>query len=52
MDYTSIHVNGHLLSDDIIRAIEQDNTLIGNTQQDYGLDGSVSSVIDYVWSSL
>lgn len=52
MDYTSIHIYGHLLSDDILRSIEQDNTLIGNREQDYSIDSSTSSAIDYVWSSL
>ena len=52
MDYTSIHIYGHLLSDDILHNIEHDNTLIGNRDQDFGMDISVSSAIDYVWSSL
>ena len=52
MDYTSIHIYGHLLSDDILRSIEQDNTLVGNREQDYSIDSSTSSAIDYVWSSL
>ena len=52
MDYTSIHIYGHLLSDDILHNIERDNTLIGNRDQDFGMDISVSSTIDYVWSSL
>ena len=52
MDYTSIHIYGHLLSDDILHNIERDNTLIGNRDQDFGTDTSVSSAIDYVWSSL
>ena len=52
MDYTSIHINGHLLSDDILRSIEQDNTLQGNRIQDFGIDTTVSSAIDYVWSAL
>ena len=52
MDYTSIHIYGHLLSDDILRSIEQDNTLIGNREQDYCIDTTTSSAIDYVWSSL
>ncbi len=52
MDYTSIHVYGHLLSDDILRNIEQDENMVGNRQQDFGLDISTSSAIDYVWSSL
>ena len=48
MDYTSIHIYGHLLSDDILHNIERDNTLIGNRDQDFGMDISVSSAIDYV----
>ena len=52
MDYTSIHIYGHLLSDDILHNIERDNTLIGNRDQYFGIDISVSSAIDYVWSSL
>ena len=52
MDYTSIHICGHLLSDDILHHIERENTLIGNRDQDFGMDISVSSAIDYVWSSL
>ena len=52
MDYTSIHIYGHLLSDDILHNIERDNTFIGNRDQDFGMDISVSSAIDYVWSSL
>ncbi len=52
MDYTSIHINGHLLSDEILRAIEQDNNYQGNRIQDFGTDTSVSSAIDYTWSAL
>lgn len=52
MDYTSIHIYGHLLSDDILHHIERENTLNGNRDQDFGIDISVSSAIDYVWSSL
>ena len=52
MDYTSIHIYGHLLSDDTLHNIERDNMLIGNRDQDFGMDISVSSAIDYVWSSL
>lgn len=52
MDYTSIHIYGHLLSDDILHSIEQDTNLLGNRQQDFGLDISTSAIIDYVWSSL
>ena len=37
MDYTSIHVYGHLLSDDILNAIERDITLAGNREQDFGI---------------
>lgn len=52
MDYTSIHIYGHLLSDDILHHIERENTLNGNRDQDFGMDISVFSAIDYVWSSL
>ena len=52
MDYTSIHIYGHFLSDDVLKAIEQDYTLIGNREQDFGLDSQVQNTIDYVWSSL
>ncbi len=30
MDYTSIHIYGHLFSDDILHHIERENTLNGN----------------------
>lgn len=52
MDYTSIHIYGHLLSDDILHSIERDNNFVGNTQQDYGIDAAVDQSIDYIWSSL
>ena len=52
MDYTSIHVYGHLLSDDILNAVEKDTTLVGNREQDFGIDSRVSQAIDYAWSSL
>lgn len=52
MEYTSIHIYGHLLSDDILHSVERDGNFVGNTQQDYGIDASVDQSIDYVWSSL
>ena len=52
MDYTSIHIYGHLLSDDILHSIERDNTFEGNRQADFGIDTSVTAAIDYAWSSL
>ena len=52
MDYTSIHIYGHLLSDDILHNIERDNTFEGNREQDFAIDIPVSAAIDYVWSSL
>lgn len=52
MEFTSIHIYGHLLSDDILHSIERDNTFEGNREQDFGIDISVSAAIDYVWSSL
>ena len=52
MDYTSIHIYGHLLSDDILHNIERDNTYEGDREQDFAMDIPVSAAIDYVWSSL
>lgn len=52
MDYTSIHIYGHLLSDDILHSIERDQNLMGNREQDFSIDISTSAAIDYVWSSL
>ena len=52
MDYTSIHVYGHLLSDDILHSIERDTTFVGNREQDYSIDAAVEQNIDYVWSAL
>lgn len=52
MDYTSIHIYGHILSDDILRAVEQDTNLSGNKESDFGIDISVAHSIDYVWSSV
>ena len=54
MDYTSIHIYGHL-SDGILHHIERENTLNtyeGNREQDFAMDIPVSAAIDYVWSSL
>ncbi|MCQ2213051.1 MAG: restriction endonuclease [Bacteroidaceae bacterium] len=51
MEYTSIHIYDHFLSDDILHSIETDNTLKGNSEQDFGLDAPVQHTIDYVWSS-
>lgn len=52
MDYTSIHINGHLLSDDILHSIETEDTMPGNREQDFNLDVSLSAKIDNAWSSL
>ena len=52
MDYTSIHIYGHLLSDDILHSVEQDFSLVGNREQDFGIDATVQHSIDYVWTSL
>lgn len=52
MDYTSIHIYGHILSDDILRSVERDTTLSGNRESDFGIDISVAHSIDYVWSSV
>lgn len=52
MDYTSIHIYGHLLSDDVLRQIETDRNLNGNRDADFRLDTSVQEAIDYAWTSL
>jgi hypothetical protein len=52
MDYTSIHIYGHLLSDELLHDIEQDTGFIGNRDQDFSIDMPTSSAIDYAWSSL
>lgn len=52
MDYTSIHIYGHLLSDDILHEIETDSSMQGNREQDFNLDVSLTAKIDNAWSSL
>lgn len=52
MDYTSIHIYGHLLSDDILHQIETDRNLIGNRDIDFRIDTSVQEAIDYAWTAL
>lgn len=52
MDYTSIHIYGHLLSDDILHEIETDSSMPGNREQDFNLDVPLSAKIDNAWSSL
>lgn len=51
MDYTSIHIYAHLLSDDILKSVEHDSNFIGNRQVDFGLDVPVERTIDYAWSA-
>lgn len=52
MDYTSIHIYGHLLSDDILHQIETDRNLVGNRDIDFRIDTSVQDAIDYAWTAL
>lgn len=53
MDFTCIHIFGHILSEDIIKAIESDNNLSGNRERDFGMEGTtVKKEIDYVWSGV
>lgn len=52
MDYTSIHVYGHLLSDDILHSIETDRSLEGNREADFKLDTPLQETIDYAWTAL
>lgn len=52
MEYTSIHVYGHLLSDELLRQIETDKGATGNREMDFRLDTPVQEAIDYAWTSL
>lgn len=53
MDYTSIHVYGHMLSDDILHTIETDRNMAGNRDIDFtDLDTTVQEAIDYAWTAL
>lgn len=52
MDYTSIHIYGHLLSDEILHQIETDRNLVGNRDADFQLDSSLQEAIDYAWTKL
>lgn len=52
MDYTSIHVYGHLLSDDILHSVETDRSLEGNREADFKLDTPLQETIDYAWTAL
>ena len=53
MDYTSIHVYGHILSDDILHTIETDRNMAGNRDIDFAdLDTTVQEAIDYAWTAL
>ena len=46
MDYTSIHIYGHLLSDDILHEIETESSMQGNREQDFNLDVSLTAKIE------
>ena len=52
MNYTSIHVHGNLLTEEIFNSVERDKTYTGNSDSDYGEPDSLSYAIDYAWSSL
>ena len=52
MNYTSIHVHGNLLTEQILNSVERDKTYTGNSDSDYGEPDSLSYAIDYAWSSL
>ena len=52
MDYTSIHIYGHLLSDEILHQIETDRNIVGNRDADFQLDSSLQEAIDYAWTML
>lgn len=51
MDYTSIHIYGHILTDDILHAIETDESFDGNKAIDFH-SSDLAFDIDYAWSCL
>ena len=51
MDLTSIHVYGHVLSDEVLHSIVNDDKFEGNTEYDFK-SSNVSGDIDYCWTSL
>lgn len=51
MDYTAIHIYGHILTDDILHAIETDESFDGNKAIDFH-SSDLAFDIDYAWSCL
>ena len=52
MLYTSIHVSGNVLTEEILHTVETDSTYTGNADRDFGAVDNLSAAIDYAWSSL
>lgn len=51
MDFTAIHIYGHILTDDILHAIETDENFDGNKAIDFH-SSDLAFDIDYAWSCL
>lgn len=54
MDYTCIHIYGHIISEEIIKAIETEENYAGNTDADFAIPSgmTVRQTIDSEWSML
>ena len=54
MDYTCIHIYGHIISEEIIKAIETEENYAGNTDADFAIPSgmTVRQTIDSEWSLL
>lgn len=52
MDYSCIHIFGHIISEEIIKAIETQENYAGNTERDFAIPTgmSVRQTIDSEWS--
>lgn len=54
MDYNCIHIYGHIISEEIIKAIETEENYAGNTDADFAIPSgmTVRQTIDSEWSML
>lgn len=54
MDYSCIHIYGHIISEEIIKSIETDSNFPGNTEKDFAIPTGVNvrQTIDSEWSLL
>ena len=51
MELTAIHVYGHVLSDEVLHSIVNDDKFEGNTEYDFN-SSNLNSDIDYCWTCL